>query len=72
MLPAHCILLGAPQKVVIWEKKVLLFKKVDLTLRVLNKKSPDFLQKLVLVELSSKTRFFVDILILGDPTTLSL
>ena len=49
-----------------------IFKKFDLTLRVLNKKSPDFLPKLALVEISSKTGFFVDILILGDPTTLSL
>ena len=39
----------------------------SLTSRVLDKNSSDFLQKLVLVEISSKTRSFVDILILGHP-----
>ena len=38
---------------------------------ILDKKSSDFLQKLVRVEISSKTRYFVDILILGDPTPYS-
>ena len=49
------------------EHFAILFRKSIVTFSILDEKSSDFLQKLVLVEISSKTRSFDDILILGDP-----
>ena len=50
-----------------WKKNWADFFSVIRTSRVLDEKSSEFLKKLVLVEISSKTRSFVDILISGHP-----
>ena len=56
-----------PRGVPMTAKKKRVFLQLITTFSILDKKYPDFLQKLVLVEISSKTRSFDDILILGDP-----